>query len=44
VDGVKGLVRLAAVAGDDEDFRHASNLTLLPRRNAYYNPPVTVSS
>ena len=32
VDGVKGLVGFAAVAGDDEDFRHASNLTLLPRR------------
>jgi len=31
-DGVEGLVRLAAVAGDDEDFWHASNLTLLPRQ------------
>ena len=26
VDGVQGFVGLAAIAGDDEDFRHASNL------------------
>jgi hypothetical protein len=29
VDGVEGFVRFTAVAGDDEDFRHPSNLTLL---------------
>ena len=29
VDGIEGLVGLAAVSGDDEDFRHPSNLARL---------------